>query len=82
MSSVKLFNAFNVYSCLFCSGLNPSHYPHAEFVGQNIEDFCHVNDLMVVSKHYEDGKRICDVDNLDSAYCAKTLLWNLYNFKL
>ena len=39
----------------YCSGISPGQFSCPEFVGQNIQDFCHVNDVQQLSKHLQEG---------------------------
>lgn len=46
-----------VLICFFLifSGIVRGHYSCPDFTGQNIQDFCHLNDVQTLSKHFQEG---------------------------
>ena len=38
------------------SGMAPSNFTYPEFIGENIQEFCHANDVQLLSRHHQDGK--------------------------
>jgi hypothetical protein len=44
-----------MWGALCCSGYNADNYSYADFIGQNIRDFCPQNDVQHLTKHHEQG---------------------------
>ncbi len=40
------------------SGITHSHYNFPDFVGQNIQDFCHINDVQQFTRHQAEGEKL------------------------
>ena len=38
-----------------CSGLQKCNYGRLDFVGKDILDFCHTNDIQQLTKHHQEG---------------------------
>lgn len=43
-------------SLISFSGIVRGHYSCPDFTGQNIHDFCHLNDVQTLSKHFQEGR--------------------------
>ena len=40
----------------FSRGVNSQEFSYPEYVGEDINKFCHVNDLQQLQKHHSEGK--------------------------
>ena len=47
--------------CVYYSGISHGHFTCPEFVGQNIQEFCHVNDVQQLTKHLQEGKGFSNI---------------------
>ena len=52
---------FDYFFLFFCfSGISPGHFVCPDFVGKNIQELCHVNDLQQLTKHLQEGNKFSE----------------------